>query len=112
MFRCVIKGLNTIGKAAVTVVKAVVDRVESAVRRLWRAHSARMKSDTSYAAAAAIVLGTAFGRVPVKEALAAVLAVLLGIALSGHGSDARPSDEQGGSPWHTDPDWDTDPDFA
>lgn len=110
MFRCVIKALATLGKAIATAVKAVVDCAESAARWLWRAHSHRMKSDASYAAAAAIVLGTVFGGVPIKDAVAAVLAVVFGIALSGRGSYARPAYEQGRSRWNTNPDWDTDPD--
>jgi hypothetical protein len=108
----VVKGLERIRRLAVRIVKAVVARIEDRVRRLWRGHGHRMKSDASYAAAAAVVLGSVFGVVPVKDAVAAVLAALLGIAMSGRSGRTRDTYGSGVSRWDSGYEWDSHADFA
>ncbi|WP_375504819.1 hypothetical protein [uncultured Jatrophihabitans sp.] len=112
MFRTMVTALTKIKAAARRLVKAALDRVEKITRRLWQEHSHRMKSDASYAAAAAVVLASCFGAVPATEALAAVVAMLLGVAMSNRRSYSRPTYDQGVSRWNTNPDWDAEIGFA
>lgn len=63
---------------------AVLDwRVAERLRRAWSAHGARVATDASYAAVTAVVLARFLCLVPVGDVIAAVLAALLGVYMTG-----------------------------
>jgi hypothetical protein len=80
---CIFKLLDKARKAAIRKAKLLADRALDGLQRAWRRHARRVATDPAYAAAAAVVLGACLGFSPVRDAVAAVLAWLVGVRLNG-----------------------------
>ncbi|HEV7205666.1 MAG TPA: hypothetical protein VGN18_13735 [Jatrophihabitans sp.] len=104
MWNAMWRGLAKLGGTLVRVATSLGERLLARLKRLWRGHSTRVATDAAYAAAAALVIGSLVGLVPVKDALGAVLAALLGVHMTNR-SQPR-SYDSGVSRW--DDDWDRD----
>jgi hypothetical protein len=105
MFCTVIKTLRRINTVVVRAATDLANRVGAAVRRLWRRHGRRVATDPAYAGATAVVISSCLGFVPVKDAIAAVVALLLGVHVNSRRTQHRDSYSSGVSRWDS-ADWD------
>jgi hypothetical protein len=105
MFCKMIKAWKRANKVVVWVATALANRIEAALRQLWRRHVRRVATDPAYASATAVVLSSCLGFVPAKDAIAAVVALLLGLHLNSRRTHQRDSYGSGVSRWDN-TDWD------
>jgi hypothetical protein len=106
MFCNMIKIWKRIRKVVVTAATVLANKIEAAVRRLWRRHGSRVASDPAYAAATAVVISSCLGFVPAKDAIAAVVALLLGVHLNSRPTHQHDSYSPDMSRWDSRSDWD------
>jgi len=102
---CMLKAIKKFGNVVARRASRLAHCALAWLERAWRSHARRVATDPAYAAAAAIVLGACMGFAPVRDAVAAVLAVLLGVHMNSR--RARDSYGSGVSRWNTN-EWDSD----
>ena len=83
MFRCITRFYKKAKRMVVTAVTVLLRRVAGRARHAWAAHGSKVRTEPTYAAVIAVVLGAAFGVVPPKEVLAAAVAAALGVVMTG-----------------------------